>query len=50
MKKPKATKKAVENDKDEEITNPFYGMSMEDAIDKIVKAGKPKSKKKKEGK
>lgn len=49
MKKPKATTKAVEKEKDEEITNPFYGITMEEAIDKIVKAGKPKSKKKKEG-
>jgi hypothetical protein len=45
MKKPKATKKAVKQEK-EEITNPLYGLSMEQAIDKIVKAGKPDREKK----
>lgn len=50
MKKAKATVKQVKpkEEKDEEITNPFYGISMEDAIYKIVKAGKPKDNKEKE--
>jgi len=51
MKKAKVTTKAImlKDGKDEEVNNPFYGISMEEAVDKIVKAGKPKDKKKKEG-
>lgn len=47
MKKAKETVKQVKSkvEKDEEITNPFYGISMEQAIDKIVEAGKPKKEK-----
>ena len=45
MKKPNATKKAVKQEK-EEVINPLYGLNMEQAIDKIVKAGKPDKEKK----
>lgn len=45
MKKPKATTKKTVKKKEEEITNPLYGMTMEDAIDKIVKGGKQKKEK-----
>lgn len=51
MKKAKATVKQIKptKEKDEDVSNPFYGISIEDAIDKIVKAGKPKDNKDKEG-
>ncbi len=45
MKKAKAKQVKPKVEKEEEITNPFYGISMEQAIDKIVEAGKPKKEK-----
>jgi len=45
MKKAKAKQVKPKEKKDEEITNPFYGISMEQAIDKIVESGKPKKEK-----
>ena len=45
MKKAKAKQIKPKEEKDEEITNPFYGISMEQAVDKIVKAGKPRKEK-----
>jgi len=45
MKKAKAKQVKPKENKAEEITNPFYGISMEQAIDKIVESGKPKKKK-----
>ena len=50
MKKAKAKQQEIKpKEKDEEITNPFYGMSMQEAVDKIVESGKPEKKDKKEG-
>ncbi|WP_165499702.1 hypothetical protein [Pedobacter frigidisoli] len=45
MKKAKAKQVKPKEEKDEEITNPFYGISMEQAVDKIIEAGKPKKEK-----
>jgi hypothetical protein len=48
MKKSKTTGKKVKNlvdkKKDEEIDSPLFGMSFDDAIKKVLRAGNPKKK------